>query len=124
MTFAPEPLCTGDPPPRVPGTGRIPFARRGEDFDWLTDHALRVAAGNPGNVFGALLALLDGCRSAPGAAAMEKRGATSYARVQAVAGAAGLGEEEAEEWERLAESIPLSERQVLHILGALTEDAA
>jgi hypothetical protein len=107
----------------VPGTKRIPFAGQGEDFDWLTDHALRVAAGNPGNVFGALLALLAGCRSAPGAAAMEKRGAT-YARVQAVAGAAGLGEEEAEEWERLAESIPLSERQVLHILGALTEDAA
>ena len=54
---------------------------------------------------------------------LEKRGAT-YARVQAVADAAGLGEEEAEEWERLAESIPLSERHVLHILGALTDTAA
>ena len=58
MTFAPEPLCTGDPPPRVPGTGRIPFARRGEDFDWLTDHALRVAAGNPGNVTTSSLAMV------------------------------------------------------------------
>ena len=55
---------------------------------------------------------------------LEKRGAT-YARVQAVADAAGLGEEEAEEWERLAESIPLSEdRHVVHILGALTVTAA
>ncbi len=123
MTFAPEPVYAGDPPPRVPGTGRIPFAGRGEDFDWLTGHTLRIAAGNPGNVFGALLALLAGCRSAPEVAALEKREAT-YARVQALADAAGLGEEEAEEWERLAESSPLSERQVLHILGSLTEDAA
>ena len=122
MTFAPEPLCTGDQRPRVPGTKRIPFAGRGEDFDWLTDHALRVAAGNPGNVFGALLALLAGCRSAPRVADLEKRGAT-YARVQAVTDAAGLGEEEAEEWERLAQSIPLGEHHIPHILGALTEDA-
>ncbi len=123
MTFAPEPVYTGDPPPRVPGTGPIPFAGRGKDLDWRADAALRVATGNLGNVFGALLALLAGCRSAPEVAALEKREAT-YARVQALADAAGLGEEEAEEWERLAESIPLSERQVLHIPGALTEDAA
>ena len=123
MTFAPEPVYTGDQPPRVPGTKRIPFAGQGEDFDWLTDHALRVAAGNLGNVFGALLALLAGCRSAPEVAALEKREAT-YARVQALADAAGLGEEEAEEWERFAESILRSERQVLHILGALTDTVA
>ena len=37
--------------------------------------------------------------------------------------AAGLGEEEAEEWEMLAESIPPGEHHIPHILGALTEDA-
>ena len=123
MTFAPEPVYAGDPSPRVPGTGPIPFAGRGEDLEWLADAALRVATGNLGNVFGALLALLAGCRSAPEVAALEKREAT-YARVQALADAAGLGEEEAEEWVRFAESILLSERQVLHILGALTDTVA
>ncbi len=70
-----------------------------------------------------MLALLDGRRSEPWAADSERRGA-SYAQRQAVADAAGLGEERAEEWERFAESIPLGERHALRILGASTEDAA
>ena len=107
----------------MPGTGHNPFAGRGEDFDWLTDAGLRAAAGNPDNVHGAEVALLVGCRSEPWAADSERRGA-SCAQVQAVADAAGLGEEQAEKWERIAESIPLSKRHVLHILGASTEDAA
>ena len=152
MIFAPEPLCTGDPPPRVPGTGPIPFAGRGEDLEWLADAALRVATGNLGNVFGALLALLAGCRSAPHAAASMTRGPTStqlravadvlakfigccsepwtaerrgacYAHLQAVADEAGMDGERAEDWAGLAASIPLKEHHIPHILGALTEDA-
>ena len=125
MTFAPTRSAYHGRLTKTPGKvpERIPFAGRGEDFDWLTDVGLRAAAGNPDSVFGAVLALLVGCRSEPWAADSERRGA-SYAQRQAVADAAGLGEERAEEWERLAESIPLGERQVLRILGALTEDAA
>jgi hypothetical protein len=122
MTFAPEPLYTGDPPPRVPGTGRIPFAGRGEDFEWLADAALRAAADNPDNVFGALLGLLDGCRPAPRHTASEARGPT-YAQLRAVADALAMTPEQAHEWELLAESVPLSERHCLHILGALAEAA-
>jgi len=104
--------------------GRIPFAgSSGEDFDWLTDAALRAAADNPDNVFGAVLALLDGCRPAPHAAASEARGPT-YAQLRSVADAVAMNPEQGEEWVLLAESVALSERHVLCILGALAEDAA
>ena len=125
MTFAPTRSAYHGRLTKTPGKvpERIPFAGRGEDFGWLTNAGLRAAANNPDNVYGAVLALLVGCRSEPWAADSERRGA-SCAQVQAVADAAGLGEEQAEKWERIAESIPLSQRQVLRILGALTEDAA
>ena len=125
MTFAPTRSAYHGRLTKTPGKvpERIPFAGRGEDFDRLTDVGLRAAVNNPDSVFGAVLALLVGCRSEPWAADSERRGA-SCAQVQAVADAAGLGEEEAEKWERIAESTPLSKRHVLRILGSSTQDAA
>ena len=103
---------------------RIPFAgSSGNDFDWVTDAGLHAAADNPDNVFGALLGLLDGCRPAPRASASETRGPT-YAQLRAVADALGLTPEQGEEWVLLAESVALSERHCLYMLGALAEDAA
>ena len=104
-------------------TERIPFAGRSKDFDWLTDIALRAAADNPDNVFGAVLGLLAGCRPAASLAASESRGPT-YAQLRAVADALGMTPEQASEWELLAESVPLTERHILYILGALAEVAA
>jgi hypothetical protein len=104
--------------------GRIPYAgASGNDFDWLTDAGLRAAADNPDNVYGALLGLLAGCRPAVWPMASEGRGPT-YAQLRAVADALGMTPEQVEEWMLLAESVALSERHVLHILGALAEDAA
>ncbi len=103
--------------------GRIPFAGPGEDFDWLTDAGLRAAADNPDNVFGAVLGLLAGYRPAVSFAVSETRRPT-YAQLQAVADALGMTPEQASEWELLAESVPLTERHILYILGALAEVAA
>lgn len=105
------------------GSERMPFAGRGEDFDWLTNAGLRAAADNPDNVFGAVLGLLAGCRPAVNPAASELRGPT-YAQLRAVADALRMTSEQGEEWELLAESVPLTERHVLYILGALAEVAA
>jgi hypothetical protein len=102
---------------------RIPFAGRGEDFDWLTDAGLRVAADNPDNLFGAVLGLLAGCRPVAQPSTSEARGPT-YAQLQAVADALGMTPEQGEEWVLLAESVALSERHVLCILGELAEAAA
>ncbi len=99
---------------------RIPFTRRGEDFDWLTDAELRAAADNPDNVFGAVLGMLDGCRPASRPSVSEARGPT-YAQLQAMADTLAMTLEQGEEWELLAESIPLAERDVLEILGALAD---
>ena len=121
MTFAPESVYTGDPPPSMRGdTRRIPFAGRGGDFEWLTDAALRAAADNPDNVFGAVLGLLAGCRPAARPTASEARGPT-YAQLRAVADALGMDADQAEQWVLLAESVALSERHCLYILGALAE---
>lgn len=104
-------------------TERIPFAGRAEDFDWLTDAGLRAAADNPDNVFGAVLGLLAGCRSAAWTRASETRGPT-YAQLRAVADVLGMPPELGEDWELLAESVALSEKHILYILGALAEAAA
>ena len=104
-------------------TERIPFAGRGEDFSWITDAALRAAADNPDNVFGAVLGLLAGCRPAPRPTASEERGPT-YNQLRAVADAVGMTPEQGEQWVLLAESVALSERHCLYMLGALAEDAA
>ena len=102
--------------------GRIPFAGRGEDFDWLTDARLRAAADNPDNAYGAVLALLAGCQPAAWPTASETRGPT-YAQLRAVADVLGMAPEQGEEWVLLAESVALSERHVLYMLGVLAEDA-
>ncbi len=102
---------------------RILFAGRGEDFDWLTDVGLRAAAENPDNIFGAVLGLVAGRHPATRPAASEGRGPT-YAQLRAVADALGMTAEQAGDWVLLAESVPLSERHVLRILGALSEEAA
>ncbi len=99
---------------------RIPFTGRSEDFDWFTDAGLRAATDNPDNVFGAMLGLLAGCRPAILPSISEARGPT-YAQLHAVADALAMTPEQGEEWELLAESIPLAERHVLQILGALAD---
>lgn len=77
-------------------TERIPFAGRSKDFDWLTDIALRTAADNPDNVFGAVLGLLARRRPAAWPSTSEARGPT-YAQLQAVADALGMTPEQGEE---------------------------
>ena len=101
-------------------TARIPFAGQGDDFDWLTDVGLRAAADNPDNVFGAVLCLLARCRP-PNLPSMSDGRGPTYAQLRAVADALGMTPEQGEEWELLAESIPLAERHVLRILGALAD---
>ena len=100
--------------------GRIAFTGRGEDFDWLTDAGLSAAADNPDNVFGAMLGLLAGCRPSTLPPTSEVRGA-SYAQLLAVADVLAMTPEQGEEWELFDESIPLTERHVLWILGALAD---
>jgi len=117
-----------DSPPNTPAKGtdggeRIPFTGRSEDFSWLTDAALRAAADNSDNVFGAVLGLLDGCHPAAWPTISEARG-PSYAQLRAVADAMAMTPEQAGDWVLLAESVPLAERHVLYVLGALTEAAA
>ena len=51
-----------------------------------------------------------------------RRGAC-YAHLQAATDGAGTDGERAEDWAGLAESLPLKEHHIPHILGALTEDA-
>jgi hypothetical protein len=99
---------------------RIPFTGRSEDFDWFTDAGLRAATDNPDNVFGAVLGLLAECRPSTPPSTLEGRGPT-YAQLRAVADALAMTPEQGEEWELLAESIPLAERHVLRILGALAD---
>ncbi len=98
----------------------IPFTGRGEDFDWLTDAGFRAEADNPDNVFGAVLGMLDGRRPATQPSVSEARGPT-YAQLRAVADTLAMTPEQGEEWELLAESVPLAERHVLQILGALAD---
>ena len=102
---------------------RIPFVRSSEDFGWRTDTALRAAADNMDNLFGALLGLVSNCRPAARPSVSEACG-PSYAQLKAVAATVGMTAEQADEWVLLAESVPLSERHVLCILGALSEEAA
>lgn len=103
--------------------GRIPFAGRGEDFDWLTGTGLRVAADNPDNAFAAVLGLLAGCRPSTLPSTSEARG-PSYDQLWALADALALTSEQGDAWELLAKSIPIAERHLLHILGALSKEAA
>ena len=100
----------------------IPCTGRSEDFDWITDAALRAAADNPDNLYGGLLALLAGCCPAAWTESSEARGPT-YAHIRAVADAVGMTSAQALEWELLCESIPVAEKHVLHIIGALAEAA-
>jgi hypothetical protein len=78
---------------------------------------------NPDNIFGAALALLAGCHPARQSTISEARGPT-YAQLRATADALGMTAEQCADGELLAESIPLSERRVLHVLGALAEVVA
>jgi hypothetical protein len=102
---------------------RILFTGRSEDFDWITDAGCRAAADNPDNLFGGVLALLAECRAERHATISETRGA-SYAQLRAVSGALGMTPTQSEDWQLLAESLTLTERHVLCILGALAEAAA
>ena len=103
--------------------GRIPFTGRSEDFAWLTDAALRAAGDNQDNLFGAVLSLLADCHSSTQFTTKEERGA-SYSLLHAVAQAVGMTSDQAHEWTLLVESLALSERHILFILGALSREVA
>jgi hypothetical protein len=67
--------------------------------------------------------LLAECRAERHAAISETRGA-SYAQLRAVSDALGMTPTKDEDCQLLAESLTLTERHVLCILGALAEAAA
>jgi hypothetical protein len=95
----------------------------GHDFEVLTNDALREARRNERNVYGYLLSLLSNCRSLPHMRFEEQRGAT-YGQLAAIVHRVSMDLEEGEEWDSLAESIPLSDRHAGYILRKLKRRAA
>jgi hypothetical protein len=101
---------------------RVPFESP-HDFDHTTDVALWHAEQNADNLYGALLSLLEGCSHSCSLSGWEQVGA-SYRTLERVANAVQMTEEQRTEWIALAESIPLSERHSLFVLGKLEEREA
>ena len=96
---------------------RVPFAPD-NDFEALTNAALRVARANKHNIYGNALSLLSDCHSLPYLSFKEQVGAT-YRQLAAIAHSVGMTYEQRQEWYLVAESIPLSERHAGHILSKL-----
>jgi hypothetical protein len=76
-----------------------------------------------GGVHGALLEMLTGCNPLAHLAHEQERGA-SYKRLAAAGHMVGMTMSERSRWYRVAESIPLSDRHVGHILARLKRRAA
>jgi hypothetical protein len=103
----------------------LAFSRYGS-FGELTMAAVTMAR-DVSPVYGRLLRLLRDCY--PGSSEnpimrrQENQGAT-YKSLAAVAYKAGMSKEERIGWYRVAESVPLAQRHVGHIISRLQEEAA
>jgi hypothetical protein len=113
------------PPPRprphtVHEDGRVPFPT-GSVFEELTAAALE-RAGAVDELYGQLLLLLEDCNPLNHLAHEQQRGA-SYKRLAAIGHMIGMTKPQRISWYRVAESIPLADRHVGHILKRLKERA-
>ncbi len=119
--------ATTPPPPRlepriVHEEGRIPFPEP-VDFEELTAKALKAAAQTPDDPVIRLLMFLDGCVSLPHLHREESRGAT-YRQCAFAARLADLSYSQRQEWYRVCESVPLSQRHLGHLIKRLKEEGA
>jgi hypothetical protein len=100
---------------------RVPYPLE-SDFATLTARALAMAE-EAGGVHGALLEMLMDCYPLAHLAYEQERGA-SYKRLAAAGHMVGMTKAERVRWYRVAESIPLADRHLGHILSRLKESAA
>lgn len=100
-------------------TDRVPF-NPDLSFEELTGRALRMA-GEVEAPYAALLRLLEDCESSPLHATEQQRGA-SYRSLAAAGHRAEMTKLMRTRWYRIAESVPLSQRHVGHIISRLGED--
>src|SRR3954469_25707062 len=98
-------------------SNRIPFIAP-HNFERLTDVAMHHASENMDNIFGGLLIFLADCDHVCRLSGLEQVGC-SYHALRRVGRTVGMSAEQFAEWISLAESVPLSERHALHILGKL-----
>ena len=96
---------------------RLPFIAP-HNFEDLKDVALHHAEENIDNLFGGLLILLADCHHVCQLSGLEQVG-SSYHTLRRIGRAVGMSEEQQQEWNSLAESIPLSERHGVHSLEKL-----
>jgi hypothetical protein len=118
-------LTPRTPPPKseprtVYEDGRVPFPL-GAIFEELTVAALE-RAGAVGELYGRLLRLLKDCHPQDHLVHEEQRGA-SYKRLAYIAHLADMTKEQRIGWYRVAESIPLSDRHLGHLISRLKEMA-
>jgi hypothetical protein len=92
------------------------------DFATLTARALAIAE-EAGGVHGALLEMLVDCYPLARLAHEQERGA-SYKRLAAAGHMVSMTMSERSRWYRVAESVPLADRHVGHILSRLKRRAA
>jgi hypothetical protein len=100
---------------------RVPYPP-GSDFAALITRALAIAE-EVGGVHGALLEMLTDCYPLALLAHELERGA-SYKRLDAAGHMVGMTMSERSRWYRVAESVPLADRHVGHILSRLNSRAA
>ena len=100
---------------------RVPYPP-GSNFAALTARALAIAE-EAGGVHGALLEMLVDCYPLVRLAHEQERGA-SYKRLAAAGHMVGMTISERSRWYRVAESVPLADRHVGHILSRLNSRAA
>jgi hypothetical protein len=99
----------------------VPFPV-GDIFEELTSLALE-RAGAVDDLYGRVLLLLEDCSPIDHLVHEEQRGA-SYKRLAYIAHLAGMSKSERIGWYRVAESIPLSDRHVGHLIKRLKQEAA
>jgi hypothetical protein len=100
---------------------RVPYPP-GSDFAALTARALAIAE-EAGGVHGVLLEMLVDCYPFARLAHEQERDA-SYKRLAAAGHIVGMSMSERSRWYRVAESVPLADRHLGHILSRLKESAA
>jgi len=98
-----------------------------DSYEALTRHAVSMAT-EVGEPYGALLELLKDCYEASEAAndvlgRQQNVGAT-YKSLAFAAHRSGMSTTERVRWYRIAESIPLSQRHIGHILSRMVQQAA
>jgi len=102
--------------------GRVPFPELA-DFEELTAKALEVAKRDAGHAIAGILVLLGDCVSLPSLHREESRGAT-YKQCAYAARLSTLSYDQRQEWYRMCEFVPLSQRHLGHLIKRLKEEGA